>query len=144
MSNQVVKERDFHVPVSSLYRVVTDFDNYKNFLPEVSGSEIVSGRGTDKVRVRFEINLMKRFAYDLEFRLIPEKEVGWKLVESDFFKVNEGRWIFNPSKDVTHVKYELTVQFGFLVPSWITKKLTENNLPKMFDQFESKAKELKI
>lgn len=144
MANQVVKEREFKVPVAALYKVVTDFENYKTFLPEVSGSEVLSGKGTEKVRVKFEIDLMKRFAYDLEFHLIPEKEVRWKLLESDFFKVNEGRWIFSPQNQMTHVKYELSVQFGFLVPGWITKKLTENNLPQMFDKFEMKAKELKV
>lgn len=142
MSHQLTKEREFSVPVSALYQTVTDFDHYKDFLSEVSGSQVVSGKGSDKVRVRFEINLMKRFSYDLEFHLIPEKEVRWKLLESDFFKVNEGRWIFSPQDSITHVKYELSVQFGFLVPGWITKKLTENNLPQMFDKFESKAREL--
>lgn len=143
MAHQLTKEREFLVPVSALYQAVTDFDHYKDFLSEVSGSEVISGQGTDKLRVRFEINLMKRFSYDLEFHLIPEKEVRWKLLESDFFKVNEGRWIFSPKDSVTHVTYELNVQFGFLVPGWITKKLTENNLPQMFDKFENKAKGLK-
>jgi hypothetical protein len=42
----------------------------------------------------------------------------------------------------TWVKYELEVGFGFLVPGWITKKLTESNLPQMFDKFETRAKEI--
>lgn len=144
MAHQLTTERKFNVPVAALYQVVTDFNHYKDFLPEVAGSEILSGQGTDKLRVRFEINLMKRFSYDLEFFLAPEKEVRWKLVDGDFFKINEGRWIFSPVQNETHVKYELSVQFGFLVPGWITKKLTQNNLPQMFDKFEKEAREIKV
>ncbi|MFM8269239.1 MAG: type II toxin-antitoxin system RatA family toxin [Pseudomonadota bacterium] len=142
MASQIQREKEFKVSPNSLYRVIIDFENYKNFLPEVVGSQIVSGKGTDKVRVRFEIEVMKRFVYDLEFRLFPEKEVHWKLMESDFFKANQGKWILTPNASGTLVKYELEVGFGFLVPGWITKKLTESNLPQMFDKFETRAKEI--
>jgi len=142
MASQIQREKEFKVSSPILYQVITDFENYKTFLPEVVGSSIVSGRGTDKVRVRFEIDLMKRFAYDLEFSLFPEKEVHWRLLESDFFKTNQGKWILTPQQASTRVKYELEVGFGFLVPGWITKKLTESNLPQMFDKFESRAQEV--
>lgn len=142
MASQIQREREFNVELGKLYAVITDFENYKTFLPEVVGSEIVSGKGTDKVGVRFEIDLMKRFAYLLEFHLVPEKEVRWRLIESDFFKTNQGRWILTPNQSKTHVKYELEVGFGFLVPGWITKRLTENNLPQMFDKFETRALEV--
>lgn len=142
MASRIQREREFKVPSQLLYQVIVDFENYKNFLPEVVGSSIVSGKGSEKVRVRFEIDLMKRFIYDLEFDLFPEKEVHWRLLESDFFKANQGRWILTPNSSGTHVQYELEVGFGFLVPGWITKKLTESNLPQMFDKFEMRAKEI--
>ena len=142
MASQIQREREFKVAQKSLYQVITDFENYKTFLPEVVGSTIVAGKGTEKVRVRFEIEMMKRFAYDLEFNLFPEKEVHWRLVESDFFKTNQGKWILSPHHAGTQVRYELEVGFGFLVPGWITKKLTESNLPQMFDKFETRAKEI--
>ncbi|NBT57737.1 hypothetical protein EBT16_03025 [bacterium] len=142
MASQIEREREFNVNTKALYQAITDFESYKTFLPEVVGSSIVSGKGTEKVGVRFEIDLMKRFAYELRFHLVPEKEVRWELVESDFFKVNQGRWILTPQQRKTHVRYELAVGFGFLVPGWITKKLTESNLPQMFDKFETRALEI--
>ncbi|NBX75563.1 MAG: hypothetical protein EBQ92_03350 [Proteobacteria bacterium] len=143
MASQIQREREFKVSPKQLYKVITDFESYKAFLPEVVGSSIVSGKGTEKVRVRFEIELMKKFVYDLEFSLFPDKEVHWRLVESDFFKANQGKWVLTPHREGTHVKYELEVGFGFLVPGWITKKLTESNLPQMFDKFETRAQEIK-
>lgn len=139
MSNQIQRKKEFKVSSSALYQTIIDFENYKNFLPEVVGSTIVSGKGTSQVRVRFEIEVMKRFAYELDFSLVPEREVSWRLVESDFFKTNQGKWLLTPAKDKTQVTYELEVKFGFLVPGWITKKLTETSLPQMFDKFEQNA-----
>lgn len=71
------------------------------------------------------------------------EEVRWKLVDSDFFKKNEGRWVLKEKgNNETEVHYELDVAVVFMVPSWIAKKLTEVNLPKMFESFEVRAKEL--
>jgi len=143
MATQIHRERLFQVPSEALYRVITDFDNYKTFLPEVVGSEVLSSKDGKVFRVRFEIDLMKRFSYELEFTLHPMKEVHWRLVESDFFKTNQGRWVLEAQPEATKVQYELEVGFGFLVPGWITKKLTESNLPTMFDKFEKRAQELR-
>jgi ribosome-associated toxin RatA of RatAB toxin-antitoxin module len=94
-------------------------------------------------RVIFELEVMKRFQYELEFNIIPGKEVTWHLVESNFFKKNEGRWgLASLGADRTHVQYEVEVAFGFFVPGWVTKKLTEVNLPKMLDSFEGQAKKV--
>jgi len=142
MATQIHREREFKVQSSSLYRVITDFEQYKTFLPEVTGSSIVSKKGELEFRVRFEIDVMKKFSYELDFSLFPEKEIHWKLVESDFFKTNQGKWLLTPAGNHTKVQYDLEVGFGFFVPSWITKKLTESNLPQMFDKFEEQAKKL--
>ena len=90
--------------------------------------------------VEFELEIIKRFRYRLKFDLKPKSEVRWSLVESNFFKENTGRWVLKPmGKDLTLVTYELDVLFGFLVPGWVTRKLTEINLPRMFDKFEVRA-----
>lgn len=143
MATQVQREREFQVPLECLYRAIVDFESYKNFLPEVVGSTVVSKKGENQVRVKFEIEVMKRFSYELDFTLHPNTEIHWKLTEAGFFKTNQGKWVLSPKGTGTHVRYELEVGFGFLVPGWVTKKLTESNLPQMFDQFEKRAKELK-
>jgi ribosome-associated toxin RatA of RatAB toxin-antitoxin module len=140
MATQVNREKEFKVSLPTLYKTIIDFEGYKDFLPEVVWSSIVSRKSDTEIRVRFEIDMMKRFSYELDFTLFPEKEVHWKLVESDFFKANQGKWVLTASGNYTKVQYHLEVGFGFLVPGWITKKLTESNLPQMFDKFEQRAK----
>lgn len=140
--SRVSKEKEMAVPRDVLFEVITDFDSYPQFVSEVVGVKVVPGPTADKKRVTFELEIMKRFEYTLEFNISPE-EVKWSLVESNFFKTNEGRWLLSPvGKDKTHATYELEVGFGFLVPGWVTKRLTETSLPKMLDNFEERAKAL--
>lgn len=137
---KVVRQKEMPVPLSLLYQVIVGFESYPEFLPEVVSAKII--KQTDhSASVKFELEIVKRFSYSLDFKMEENRSVSWKLIESDFFKMNQGKWLLKPADGhSTSVDYELEVAFGFLVPGWVTKKLTEINLPKMFDQFESRAK----
>jgi ribosome-associated toxin RatA of RatAB toxin-antitoxin module len=140
---EVVREKIMNVPSQALFRAITEFEKYPEFLGEVTGAKVVKKVAPDKVQVQFEIEVVKTFVYTLEFQVKGEEEIRWKLLESDFFKKNEGRWLLKAKgAKETEVHYELDVAVVFLIPSWIAKKLTEVNLPKMFESFETRAKEL--
>ncbi len=142
MANKVVREKEMNVPVAALWKVITDFEKYPDFVEEVVVAKSRPKTGQTQ-QVEFEIEVVKRFQYTLEFKLVENQELSWRLVESNFFKKNDGRWLL---KDLgggrTHATYELELGFGFLVPGWVTKKLTEVNLPKMLDNFEARAKKV--
>ncbi|MCB0417731.1 MAG: SRPBCC family protein [Bdellovibrionales bacterium] len=140
---KVTREKKMDVTPEALYKAITEFNAYPEFIPEVVEATTQAGANDDKTLVTFELELIKRFQYTLQFRMRKNKEVVWKLVESNFFKTNEGRWLLEPAAGGgTQVQYELEVGFGFLVPKFISKKLTEVNLPKMFDSFERRAQNL--
>ena len=140
MKDSVVQERDIPVPRGKVFEAITRFERYPEFLPEVVSAKIISGEGTNLVRVHFELEVIKRFVYELEFALSPPGEITWKLVESDFFKENEGKWLLEEkSPEKTHVRYELKVGFGFFVPGFVAKQLTVVALPKMLENFEGEA-----
>jgi len=136
----VKREKEMDVPVAKLYRAITEFEAYPQFLPEVVSAKVAPGPSAERRLVTFELEVMKRFSYTLDFSLTDNREAAWKLAESNFFKTNSGRWFLTPiSESRTHVLYELDVSFGFLVPGWVSRKLTEVSLPKMFDGFEKRA-----
>lgn len=137
---KVVREKEMKVPLSCIWDVITDFEEYPEFAEEVVGATVQpGGTATHKV-VEFELEIIKRFRYLLEFDLAPQTEVRWKLKESNFFKQNDGRWALKAlGPERTRVTYELEVSFGFLVPGWVTRKLTEINLPRMLETFEARA-----
>ena len=140
----VKREKEMAVSVQSLYLAITNFEDYPKFLPEVVGARRHEGGNLEKTLVTFELEVMKRFEYTLEFSMKLNQEVKWKLIDSNFFKTNSGRWFLKPKGDKkTEVEYELDVSFGFLVPGWISRKLTEVSLPKMFECFETQAGKIK-
>ncbi len=140
---KVVLERTMSVSMEALKRVVLDFEKYPEFLPEVVGAKSIGALQKGIQEVEFEIEVIKRFRYRLQFDLTKPNEVRWRLVESNFFTANEGAWLLTPSsKKKTEVKYELEVGVKFLVPGFISKKLTQVSLPKLLDSFEARAEEM--
>jgi coenzyme Q-binding protein COQ10 len=141
---QVVRDKVMAVSPKALFDTITDFENYPKFLSEVKGAKVKSKSGKKK-KVVFDIEVIKPFTYTLEFEIEEPTKVSWKLIDSNFFKTNEGKWELKPKgPKSTEVHYELEVGFGFFVPGFITKKLTEVNLPKMFDSFEQAALSRKV
>ena len=69
--------------------------------------------------------------------------VDWKLVESSFFKVNNGSWkIESMGPGKCKVSYSLEVEFTFSVPGLILKGLVKSMLPSMMNGFHQRAKTL--
>ncbi|MBI1859919.1 MAG: hypothetical protein HYR96_03255 [Deltaproteobacteria bacterium] len=133
----VVRDKAMGVPLKSLFETIIDFESYPQFLPEVVSAK-ATGKGK-KVRVDFELEVIKRFEYTLEFVISEPTEVKWSLMKSNFFKTNDGLWLLKEIPSGVEAHYELEVAFGFLVPGWVTKKMTEVSLPTMFDRFEKRA-----
>lgn len=136
-----VKEKLMTVSLESLRRAILEFDKYTDFLPEVKLSKVRPGGTPQKTLVDFEIEVIKRFAYTLEFDFSTEKEIRWRLHDGKIFTKNEGRWILEArGPKQTHATYELEIALNLFVPGWVTKKLTENNLPRLLDSYEERAR----
>lgn len=129
------------VPPKVIYEVVSDFESYPEFLPDVKSTSVVKkGKG---VQADFEISVIKTIHYTLEFSLVPNKKVSWTFVKGDLFKDNTGEWTFEEvKKGQTKVTYAVDVDFGLFVPSMITKKLVGSNLPTMMKRFKERAESL--
>lgn len=140
---EVKREMVMAVSQESLFKAITDFERYPEFVDEVVNVQILPGATDTKKQVKFELEIIKRFDYVLEFSIPSKDEVSWRLVSSNFFKKNDGKWLLKRVDDKkTQVVYALDVGFGFMVPSWVSKKLTETSLPKMMQGFEARAKKL--
>ena len=140
---KVNREKRMDVPAGMLARAILEFESYPEFLDEVVSATLQPG-GTDTVQtVKFELEVIKKFSYTLQFDIKGKEEIAWKLVDGNFFKINDGKWVLKAVDDNSvDVTYELEIGFGFLVPGFIAKKLTEVNLPRMFDSYEERARKL--
>ncbi len=130
-----------HVPAKKIYEVVADFASYPDFHPEVKKVEI--HKKGKHLSAGFEISVIKKIRYTLNFELTPYKKIVWNLVEGDIFKNNHGYWLFEEEgKNKTKATYHIEVDFGFMVPSLITNKLVGHNLPAMMKKFKQRAESL--
>lgn len=133
----------FPVSMDQLFEVITRYEDYPQFLEGCSEAE-VERKGPGEARVSFHVNMMKEVHYTIDHR--EDRKAGcveWKLVESDFFKKNEGRWELKEiSPGKTEATYRLEVEFKVPVPGFILNRLVKGSLPSMIKSFGARARKL--
>ena len=129
-----------NTPVSVLYKVITDYEKYPEFLQEVSNVEIVSRTG-NIVRAKYTVKLIKTISYVIDLTENENASVKWNLVESSIMKSNVGGWTLKDLGDGrTEATYGLDVVVkGLFVPGSIRTKLTEGTLPSTLEAFKKRA-----
>lgn len=129
------------VPKDKLFETITAYEDYPQFVDGCSRVE-VERKGSGRARVTYHVSMMKEISYTLDHEEDREAgEVRWTLVESDFFKHNNGLWRLKDAGDgKTDALYQLDVEFKIKVPGFILKQLVKGNLPSMVKSFEKRAK----
>ena len=129
------------VDKDKLFTVITKYEEYPQFVDGVT-SVHVERKGPGHARVKYHVSMMKDVQYTLD--LHEDSATGvvhWTLVESDFFKKNDGRWeIKHSAPGKTHVKYILDVEFKIPVPGLILNRLVKGSLPSMVKSLQKRAK----
>jgi coenzyme Q-binding protein COQ10 len=139
-------ERSVVVEVGAerLFRVVTDFARYPEFIPELKSARLVAEQGPHR-QVEFELELtllgfVRRIRYTLEFELKPPHAVEWRFVSGEVMKDNRGTWLFKPlDADRTEATYRIEVELGAFIPRAVSRFLTEQSLPRLLEQFKTRA-----
>jgi hypothetical protein len=131
-------------PVEAVYDVVTDFEEYPEFMPNVSKVEVLSA-GDGKATVNFTLGLPLGKTKKYRVRMQFQKSRGaatlrWKMIEwpglekSETIDDTEGYWILegHAGTEETLVLYHVYTDPG-RVPlglGWIVDILSKNCLPK--------------
>ena len=131
-------------PISVLYNVITDYEKYHEFLPEVVKVDVLSRTG-NIVRAKYTAKMIKTINYVIDLTEIENSSIKWTLVESSIMKSNVGGWTLKDLGDGrTEATYSLNVTVkGIFVPSSIVHKLTEGTLPTTLENFKRRAESLK-
>ena len=132
----------FPCTVEQFYSVITDYENYPEFLTEVQKCEVIETRGKLKL-VEYSVYMVKTFKY----RLWMDESEGpnkltWKLDSGDLFKVSNGTWELQAEADKVRATYEVEAKFKVFVPGPISKALVNVNLPNMMSAYQQRIKEL--
>ena len=124
-----------------LYAAIIRYEDYPKFV-EGCTKVVVDRKPGGKVRCTYHISMMKDVVYTLDHVENQEKgEVHWKLVDSDTFKMNQGRWkIKSAGEGKTDVDYQVDVEFKIPVPSFLLNRIVKGSLPAMMKGFQKQAK----
>lgn len=129
------------VEKEKLLAVITRYENYPRFVDGCTAVD-VEKRGDGSVRVKYQVNVMSQDVnYTLDhYENQSTGRVEWSLVDSNFFKKNQGHWeIKEAGQGKVDVVYALDVEFKVPVPGFILNRLVKGSLPGMVKSFEKQA-----
>ena len=138
------KTQIMNAPVEKIYKVLSDYEAYSEFMDGVTKVEVISRDG-NKVKARYNLNMIKQFTYTIDLVEEENKSVSWTFDEGDIFSMNSGSWKLKDLGDgTTEVDYsiEVDIKIKMLGAGMITKQLTKIQLPAMMKSVENRAQKI--
>jgi ribosome-associated toxin RatA of RatAB toxin-antitoxin module len=128
-----------NAPIEKVFDVITNYDRYAEFLPEVKEVR-TSNRKGNEVDVHYKVDVVKTIRYTIRAKEERPTRMSWSFVEGEVMKDNKGGWVLESEGDNrTKATYTVEMGFGPLVPKTIINTLVETSLPKMLDAFKRRA-----
>ena len=122
--------------------MITDYERYPEFLPEINAVRVVS-RHDNVVTAAFDLELMKmRLSYTLRLQEEPDAIVSWTLVDSKMMNANNGGWKLVAQGNATRATYALDVELRGLMPKSVRERLVGMTLPQTLERFKQRAEQL--
>lgn len=131
----------FNCTVDEFYKIVTDYEKYSEFLPEVKSVKITKNSGSTK-EMEYHVSLIKTFKYKLKIEEKKNESVRFEFIGGDVFKTMSGSWTFKDKGGKCAIEYNVDATFGMLVPGAMAKTLVSANLPLMIANFKKRVKEV--
>ncbi len=136
------KEITIDAPIDGVFEVITDYEKYCDFLPEIKHAEILSNSG-DIAVVRFELEIVMRLSYVLELKQQSPHCLSWTLKQAKMMSSNEGSWTLKEdAHGGTHATYEVDVCLPGLIPKSVSDRLTGVTLPETLQRFKGRCEAL--
>lgn len=133
----------FNAPIEKVWAVISDYERYPEFLPEVKKIRTSNRRGNE-VDVSYEAQIVKLIKYTVHMKEEGPKKVSWTLVEGEFMKDNKGGWdLEDLGNGTTRGTYTLEVTVGMLVPKSVINALVDTSLPKLLEDFKKRVESQK-
>ncbi|MCE9673468.1 SRPBCC family protein [Myxococcus stipitatus] len=128
-----------NAPVEKVFDVISNFERYPEFLPEVKEIR-TSNRKGDTVDVHYKVDVVKTIRYTIRAVQERPRRLAWTYVEGEVMKDNKGSWLLEPEGEgKTRATYNVEMALGALVPKAIVNALVDTSLPKMLEAFKRRA-----
>ncbi len=127
-----------HASPEKVFAVITDYEKYPEFLPEVKKAKVEFGSGNVK-EVTYTVDIKaKVITYTLKHTARPPDELAWTMVRGEMMKGNDGAWILKAVPEGTEATYKIDLKLGALVPSMVERLLAEQSLPGLLANFKKR------
>jgi ribosome-associated toxin RatA of RatAB toxin-antitoxin module len=128
----------FKAPIEKCFAVITDYERYPEFLPEVKKITTSNRRGAE-VDVHYQADVVKIIKYSVHMREESPNRVAWSFIEGEFMKDNKGGWELKDLGDgTTQGTYTIEVTVGLLVPKTVVNALVDTQLPTLLENFKKR------
>ncbi len=128
-----------NAPMEKVFGVITDYEKYSEFLPEVKKIRLGTRKGNE-VEVHYEAEIVKTIKYSLRLKEEKPSKVSWTFIEGEFMKDNKGGWVLEDlGGGKTKATYSIEVAVGMLVPKTIITALIDTQLPKTLEAFKKRS-----
>lgn len=133
----------FNAPIEKCFEIISDYERYPEFLPEVKKIRTTNRRGAE-VDVHYEAEVVKLIKYTLHLKEEKPARVSWSFIEGEFMKDNKGGWVLEDlGNGTTRGTYSIEVTVGPLVPKTILNALVDSQLPKLLENFKKRIEAAK-
>lgn len=128
-----------NAPIEKVFDVITQYERYSEFLPEVKETRTANRKG-NTVDVHYKVDVMKTIRYSIRVTEERPTRMSWSFIEGEMMKDNKGSWVLEAQgENQTKATYTVEMALGALVPKAIVNALVETSLPKMLDAFKRRA-----
>lgn len=131
----------FNCTKEEFFKIVSDYEKYSEFLPEVKSVKIYKNEGNVK-EMEYNVSLIKTFKYKLRITETGHEKINFEFIGGDVFKTMKGSWQIGEQDGKCAIEYNVEATFGMLVPESMAKPLVTANLPMMISNFKKRIKEV--
>lgn len=128
-----------NAPVEKVFDVITQYDRYPEFLPEVKEVRAANRQG-NTLELHYKVDVMKTIRYSIRVTEERPRRMAWTFIEGEMMKDNKGSWVLEPEGEgKTRATYNVEMALGLLVPKAVVNALVDTSLPKMLEAFKRRA-----
>jgi ribosome-associated toxin RatA of RatAB toxin-antitoxin module len=128
-----------NAPVEKVYDVITQYERYPEFLPEVKEVRVANRQGST-LELHYKVDVVKTVRYSIRVTEERPRRMAWSFIEGEVMKDNKGSWLLEPEGEgKTRATYNVEMALGLLVPKAVVNALVDTSLPKMLEAFKRRA-----
>ncbi len=136
---------DINCPIDYAFDVISDFEQYKNYIPEITDVKILEKRQGIET-VRFDLSFLgMNFYYVINISLERPRRISWTLSESPLLTTVNGSWEF-VAKDELEITatYEQEIEIQGRMPKVVVDTLVNVSAPALMKRFKLRCEKGEI